>query len=196
MARFLGSKAKLSRSLWVNVFWLPKIDNIIAKRAWKNKFFKKRSEYWMQLREKQIARHTFWLSEKQFKKYYQKAVSSKNITWEELIRQIELRVDNIIYRSWIAVSRTQARQMISHWNFLLNWRKITIPSIQLRVWDVLSLRDKIKKSPLFENTTIKPVFKWIKWDNKSKSIELLEIPKSDELEQSIKTHLIIEYYSR
>ena len=52
MARFLGSKAKLSRSLWVNVFWLPKIDNIIAKRAWKNKFFKKRSEYWMQLREK------------------------------------------------------------------------------------------------------------------------------------------------
>ena len=120
----------------------------------------------------------------------------KNITWEELIRQIELRVDNIIYRSWIAVSRTQARQMISHWNFLLNWRKITIPSIQLRVWDVLSLRDKIKKSPLFENTSIKPVFKWIKWDNKSKSIELLEIPKSDELEQSIKTHLIIEYYSR
>jgi len=196
MARFLGSKAKLSRSLWVNVFWLQKIDNIMAKRAWKGKFFKKRSEYWMQLREKQIARHMFWLSEKQFKMYYQKAVKSKNITWEELIRQIELRVDNIIYRAWIAASRTQARQMISHWNFLLNWRKITIPSIQLRTWDKLTLRDKLKKSPLFEDLKITPVFKWLKWDSKTKSIEVVETPKSDELEQSIKTHLIIEYYSR
>lgn len=196
MARFLGSKAKLSRSLWVNVFWLSKIDNIMAKRAWQWKFFKKRSEYWMQLREKQIARHTFWLSEKQFKKYYKRAVVSKNITWEEMLRQIELRVDNILYRAGVAESRTQARQMISHWNFLLNWRKITIPSIQLRVWDKLSLRDKLKKSPLFEGLKITPVFKWIKWNDKEKTVELSEIPKADELEQSIKTHLIIEYYSR
>ena len=128
--------------------------------------------------------------------YYKKAVKSANITWEELIRQIELRVDNIIYRAWLAVSRTQARQMISHWNFLLNWRKITIPSIQVKKWDVLSLRDKLKKSSLFENLDIKPMFKWLKWDNKWKSVEIVEIPNADEMEQSIKTHLIIEYYSR
>ncbi|MCD5382769.1 30S ribosomal protein S4 [Candidatus Gracilibacteria bacterium] len=196
MARFLGSKAKLSRSLGVNVFGLPKIDNIIAKRAGKNKFFKKRSEYGMQLREKQIARHTFGLSEKQFKMYYKKAVKSANITGEELIRQIELRVDNIIYRAGLAVSRTQARQMISHGNFLLNGRKITIPSIQVKKGDVLSLRDKLKKSSLFENLDIKPMFKWLKGDNKGKSVEIVEIPNADEMEQSIKTHLIIEYYSR
>lgn len=196
MARFLWSKAKLCRSLWVNIFWLPKIDKIIQKRSWKRWVVRKKSEYWMQLREKQVARHMFWLSEGQFRKYYDKAVRSKNITWEELIRQIEVRIDNVLYRSWFAESRPQARQMISHWHFELNWRKVTVPSIQLRPWDKLSLRKRLQSSALYSEDPAKCSIKWIKADSKKKEIEMIEIPSSDELEQSIKTHLIIEYYSR
>lgn len=197
MARFLWSKAKLCRALWINIFWLPKIDKIIQKRSsWKRGMVRKKSEYWTQLREKQIARFTFWLSEKQFKKYYQKAVSSKNVTWEELIRQMEMRIDNVVYRAWLAESRPQARQMVAHWHFELNWRRITIPSIQFKTWDKLILRKKLQNSSLYSESPAKCVVKWIKADVKKKEIEMVEVPAFDELEQSIKTSLIIEYYSR
>lgn len=196
MARFLWSKAKLSRKLGVNLFWLPKISAIMTKRAWKVRSFKKKSEYWLQLQEKQIARHLFWLTEKQFKKYYKIAVKSKHITWDELLRQIEMRADNIIYRAGLAESRPQARQMISHWHFELNWHKITIPSIQLKVWDKLIIRKKLQKSILYTDKKIENATKWLKSDEKVNSVEMLSIPESAELEQFIKTHLIIEFYSR
>lgn len=196
MARFLWSKAKLSRSLGVNIFWLPKIDTILQKRLWKRWMVKKKSEFWIQLREKQVARFMFWLSEKQFKKYYQKAVRSKNITWEELIRQIELRADNVLYRSWFAESRPQARQMISHWHFDLNGRRITVPSIQLKPWDKLTLRKKMTSSSLYWEAPAKSAVKWLKSDSKKWEVKMDSVPEVDELEQSIKTHLIIEFYSR
>jgi len=197
MARFLWSKAKLCRALWVNIFWLPKIDKIIQKRSsWKRWMVRKKSEYWMQLKEKQIARYTFWLSEKQFKKYYNKAVRSQNVTWEEMIRQIEIRADNALYRAWFAESRPQARQMISHWHFELNWRRITVPSIQLKIWDKLVLRKKLQSSSLYTEAPAKCAVKWLKADVKKKEVEMTEVPAWDELEQSIKTPLIIEYYSR
>lgn len=199
MAKFTWSKAKLSRKLWINVFWLPKIDKIIAKRStkWKTSWSWKKSEFWVQQKEKQILRYTFWLSEKQLRKYYDIAIRSKNITSEELVRQIEIRVDNIVYRAWFAKSRSQARQMISHGHFEFNWQKITVPSIQIRPWDKLSVTKKLQTSPLFSDiSSLEKWLKWIKSDTKKKEIVIDSLPESDELEQSIKTHLIVEYYSR
>lgn len=199
MAKFTWSKAKLSRKLWVNIFWLPKIDKIIAKRSekWKKSWFWKKSEFWVQSREKQILRFMFWLSEKQLRKYYDIAIRSKNITSEELIRQIEIRVDNVLYRAWFAASRAQARQMISHWHFELNWQKITVPSIQVKVWDILVISKKLKDSSLYSNIWSQE--KWLKWlksDIKKKEIVVSSMPENEELEQLVKTHLIVEYYSR
>ena len=198
MATFRWSKTKLSRKLWVNIFGLPKIDKIMGKRLWKKRWpVKKQSEFWIQLREKQLTRYMYWLSEKQLKKYYDKAVRSKNVTSDELIRQMETRVDNVVYRAWFASSRPQARQLVAHWHLELNWRKITIPSIQMKAWDKISIKAKSKKTPLFDE--LDPIAKFIKWikpDIKKQEIVIEGTPDTDEMEKSIKTHLIIEWYSR
>lgn len=199
MAKFTWSKAKLSRKLWMNIFWLPKIDKIMAKRSekWRRSWFKKKSEYWIQSTEKQILRFMFWLSEKQLRKYYDIAIRSKNVTNEELVRQIELRSDNVIYRAWFAMSRAQARQMISHWHFELNWQRITVPSIQAKPWDKFAVSKKLNDALLYSNIwSPEKWLKWIKPNISNKEIVIESIPENDELEQSVKTQLIVEYYSR
>lgn len=197
MATFRWSKAKLSKKLWTNIFWLPKIDKIMAKWSWKKWLTKKTSEYWSQLKEKQILRFMFWVSEKQLRKYYNKALRSTHVTSEELLRQLETRADNVIFRSWFAISRAQARQMISHWHFELNWQRITIPSIQVKPWDKLNLRKKSVWSSLFSQIKeLDTWVKWIKWDIKKKTIWIESLPEALELEQSVRVPLIIEFYSR
>lgn len=198
MATFRWSKTKLSRAIWVNVFGLPKIDKYVARRSSKKKdVVKKKSEYWTQLKEKQIARYMFWLSESQMRKYYSKAVRSKNVTSQELIRQIEIRADNVVFRSWFATSRAQARQLVVHWHFELNWQRINTPSIQVKAWDTLKLTKKSASLPAFWSLW-KPekTIQWLKPDNKKKEIVIESLPEWDDLEQSIKVHLIVEFYSR
>lgn len=198
MARFRWSKTKLCKSLWANIFWLPKIDKLMARSSSKRKWVvRKKSEYWIQLKEKQIARHMFWISESQLQKYYKKAVSSKNVTSEELIRQLETRMDNVLYRAWFAESRPQARQFVAHWHFELNWKKVKTPSIQVKTWDKITLKLKSKDSAVFQEfTSPLKTIQWIKPLPKKNEILVESLPDWDELEQSIKVHLIVEYYSR
>ncbi len=198
MARFRWSKTKLCKALWANIFWLPKIDKLMARSSSKKKWVvRKKSEYWVQLKEKQILRFMFWISESQLQKYYQKAVSSNTVTSEELIRQLETRIDNVLFRAWFAESRPQARQFIAHGHFELNWKKIKTPSIQVKKWDKITLKLKSKDASVFQEfITPWKILQWIKPDIKKKEILIESLPEWDELEQSVKVHLIVEYYSR
>jgi small subunit ribosomal protein S4 len=162
--------------------------------------FRKKSEYAKQLMEKQKARFMFGLNEKQFRRYYERADRSDMVTGIGLLTFLERRLDNVLFRAGFGVTRPQTRQMLSHGLLTLNGTRVTIPSIQVKVGDKIEVRKKLKDSPLFANLKagkekIKPP-SWLSSDLKSLTIEVLAIPETDELEQSIESQLIIEFYSK
>ena len=149
--RYTGPKKKLCRREWINLFWTEKYDLSKSKRAVLRS--RKTSEFWVQLRKKQLAKRMFCLSEKQFLSYFKKAQAShaEGTTWEKMLRLLELRLDNVIYRAGFARTRMQARQFVWHAHFNLNGVKVSIPSISVKPWDVIELRDRLKESPLYKS---------------------------------------------
>lgn len=161
--------------------------------------FAKKSEYARQLREKQKARRIFGISEAQFRRYYQKSTQSPEATGETLLKLLERRLDNAVYRATFASSRDQARQMISHGLLTFNKRRVNVPSIQLKVGDVFEVRDKNKNSPLFTKVlTQQKNFapKWLKVDFKNLRGEVADLPQKEDLESNIQVQLIVEFYSK
>lgn len=158
----------------------------------------KQSDYAKQLREKQKTRRIFGVSEKQLQKYYAKAVSSKEESGSELLRQLERRLDNIVFRCGFASSRRQARQMVSHGLFRLNGKRINVPSAQLEEGDNLEVRPRTKTSPLFAEFSKKKLQtpKWLKVDSATLTGQVTGKPEKDDLESSVAPHMIIEFYSR
>jgi len=166
----------------------------------------KPSLYLTQLREKQKVRRTYGLLEKQFAKLMTEAERSKNtgglLTGELLLQFLELRIDNAVYRAGFATSRRSARQLVSHGHFLLNGRRIDIPSIRLKVGDELVVRPKSVKSGYFSqiDEVIKNTYQgplgWIKSDQNKLTISITGLPLRAEAEPDIKEQLIVEYYSR
>ncbi len=195
MGVYKKSRSNLCKRVGRNITNNPKFDAIVDKYK-KIRRRGKPSEYSRQLTEKQLARYTYMVSEQQFKKAFNKAMKSDGITGVELLRNLEKRLDNLIYRSGIASSRTQARQIVSHGHFELNGHKVTIPSIEIKVGDKLVLRSKMHSSPLYVGFGEMQSAKWIKTDKKNKSIIVERIPEDDDLEQGINTQLIVEFYSR
>lgn len=158
----------------------------------------KLSDYAKQLREKQKARRIFGVSEKQIQRYYQKAIASPAVSGEELLRQLEHRFDNIVYRSGFASTRRQARQLVTHGIFMLNGRRMNVPSAQLKEGDSFTVRQKNRSMPLFENfdkrkNVIPP---WLKFDAAAFTGQVIGKPAKENLEGSIDTQMIIEFYSR
>lgn len=166
----------------------------------------KPSLYLTQLREKQKVRRIYGLLEKQFAKLMQEADRSKNrgglLPGEFLLQLLELRIDNAVYRAGFATSRRAARQLVGHGHFLLNGRRVDIPSIRLKVGDELTVRPKSAKSGYFSqmDDVIKNTFQgplsWITGDTKKLTIKVTGLPQRDEAEPDIKEQLIVEYYSR
>lgn len=159
---------------------------------------RKKSDYAKQLREKQKARRIFGVSEKQILKYYTKALSSKEESGAELVRQMEKRFDNAVFRCGFASTRRQARQLVSHGIFTLNGRRANIPSIQLKDGDSFTIRPKNKTMPLFENFAKKKITvpQWLKVDASTLSAQVTGKPDKQDLEGSIDPQMIIEFYSR
>ena len=160
------------------------------------------SLYLTQLREKQKVRRLYGLLEKQFAKLMAEATKSEGLTGEKLLELLERRLDNAVYRAGFAITRRQARQLVSHGHFLLNGRRIDIPSIRLNPGDVLEVRAKSQKSEYFKNlanivaaSTQSPL-SWMKADAKKMKIEITGLPKREEAEVGINEQLIVEYYSR
>lgn len=158
------------------------------------------SEYGLQLIEKQKIRYIYGVSEKQFKGYFKKIVRQKGDKEDFLAQQLESRLDNIVFRLGWAKSRKLARQIVNHGHILVNKRKVDIPSYQVKKTDVIKIREKSKKSDLFNNlkTILKKYEapKWISLDKQKLEGEIKREPRLDDLDKIGEISMIIEYYSR
>ena len=162
----------------------------------------KPSMYQTQLREKQKVRRLYGLLEKQFAKLMNEATRRPGLSGENLLELLERRLDNTVYRAGFAVSRRGARQLVSHGHFMLNGRRVDIPSIRVKAGDVITVRPKSTKSGYFSeindvhgNTAQGPL-SWLKSDIKKLEIHVTGVPTRDEAEPEINEQLIVEYYSR
>lgn len=206
--RYTWPKKKLCRREGVNLFGTEKYDLTNSKRSPLRS--RKTSEFGTQLRKKQLAKRMFGLSEKQFVSYFKKAQKStaQGTTWEKMLSLLELRVDNVVYRANFARTRIQSRQFVSHAHFTLNGVKIDVPSISVKVWDVITLRDKLKESPLYKslleeleelskaNKGKVTSCKWIEVDSKKLTITIKALPTKEDFEQIIDIQKIVEFYSK
>ena len=196
--RYTWPKKKLCRREGVNLFGTEKYDLTKSNRAPLRS--RKSSEYGIQLRKKQLAKRMFGLSEKQFASYFKKAQKSKAewTTWEKMMQFLELRLDNVIYRANFARTRIQSRQFVSHAHFTLNGVKVDVPSILVKIGDVISLRDKLKELEEFSKSNKWKVSacKWIEVDSKKLTITIKAIPSKEDFEQIIDIQRIVEFYSK
>jgi small subunit ribosomal protein S4 len=162
----------------------------------------KPSLYLTQLREKQKVRRTYGLLEKQFAKLMNEATRSDGLTGENLLRFLEQRLDNAVYRAGFATSRRAARQLVGHGHFMLNGRRVDIPSIRLKAGDELVVRPKSTKSGYFTELdevvkgSVQVPLSWLKSDAKKMTISITGAPTRQEAEPEINEQLIVEYYSR
>ncbi len=162
----------------------------------------KPSLYQIQLREKQKVRRMYGLLEKQFAKLMKEASRRQGLAGENLLQLLELRLDNVVYRSGLATSRRAARQLVGHGHFMLNGRRVDIPSIRVKSGDVITVREKSTKSGYFTAiddvvaNSIQGPLSWLKSDTKKLKIEVTGLPKREEAEADINEQLIVEYYSR
>ncbi len=158
----------------------------------------KTSEYAQQLREKQKVKRAYGVLEKQFKKYYEEAERQKGKTGEVMLSLLERRLDNVIYRLGFAGSRDQARQMVSHSMFTLNGKKANIPSMQVKIGDVITVKENKKDIELFkELKDVKLVTpKWLETDIEKLSGKVVALPERDDIDLTIREHLIVELYSK
>lgn len=162
----------------------------------------KPSMYSIQLREKQKVRRTYGLLEKQFAKLMKEATRREGLSGVNLLELLERRLDNAVYRAGFATSRRAARQLVSHGHFLLNGRRVDIPSIRVKAGDSIEVRPKSTKSGYFTNindvvnNTSQQPLSWLKSDVKKLKVEITGTPKREEAEPDINEQLIVEYYSR
>jgi len=162
----------------------------------------KTSLYATQLREKQKVRRAYGLLEKQFARLMNEATRKPGLSGENLLQMLELRLDNAVYRAGFATSRRAARQLVGHGHFILNGRRVDIPSIRLKPGDEITVRPKSTKSGYFSeidnvfSNSIQGPLSWLKSDVKKLKIEVTGLPKREEAEADINEQLIVEYYSR
>ncbi len=158
------------------------------------------SEYKLQLREKQKARRTYGVMEKQFRVMFQNADRQKGITGENLLTALEMRLDNIVYKAGFATSKAEGRQFVTHGHFLLNGKKVNIPSIQLKIGDVVSVQGNSKKLERItfsiNGSTGRAIAEWLEVDRTNFSVTVKALPVRAQMSQSIKEQLIVELYSK
>lgn len=208
MARYRGPKTKIARREGISLAAFGNYEGAAFKAAKRKNYppghngkrgsFSKPSEYSKQLREKQKAKRIYGILEKQFRRYYKKADKAEMATNVSLLTLLEKRIDNIVYRSGLAETRRQARQMVNHGLLNLNGKRVDIPSIELSIGDKIEVRDNKKKSPLFDEIKKKKAKapKWLKVDLKGLNCEVIREPQKDDLEQIVEAQLIVEYYSK
>lgn len=161
---------------------------------------RKASEYGLQLREKQKVRRIYGVLERQFENYYDEAVRKRGVTGEQLLKLLEMRLDNIAYRMGFAPSRAAARQLVMHGHVTVNGHKVDIPSYGVKAGDVIAIKESSRgmamvKSSL-EAAASRGVAKWLEVDFEQQSGKVLAVPERDQIDVPVQEHLIVEYYSR
>ena len=160
---------------------------------------KKQSEYGMQLREKQKARRVYGVLEAQFHRYFEKAEAKRGITGENLLVTLERRLDNVVYRLGFGLSRPHARQLVRHGHILVNGKKVNIPSYEVDVNDVVSVREKSAEAERFKSLregTGRVIPKWIVLDAPNLKASIVALPQREDVDTTIQEHMIVELYSR
>ena len=201
MARYTGPKTKIARKFGEAIFGE---DKSFEKRNYppgqhgNNRRRGKKSEYAMQLSEKQKAKYTYGILEKQFSNLFKKASSSKGITGEILLQLCESRLDNVVFRLGVAPSRSAARQLVSHRHITVNGELVNIPSYSLNAGDVVAVREKSKSLLAIEDSLASrsDVYEWLSWNSETKQGNFVSVPERMQIPENIKEQLIVELYSK
>ncbi|ESU20851.1 30S ribosomal protein S4 [Flavobacterium cauense R2A-7] len=201
MARYTGPKTKIARKFGEAIFgddkafekrnYPPGQHGLAKKRG-------KKSEYAVQLMEKQKAKYTYGILEKQFRNLFEKAAASKGVTGEILLQLCESRLDNVVYRMGIAPSRRAARQIVAHRHVTVNGENVNIPSYHLKPGDKVAVREKSKSLEAIERSlsNSSAVYEWITWNNDTKEGTFVSVPQRLQIPENIKEQLIVELYNK
>ncbi len=201
MARYLGPKSKIARKFGEPILGPDKVltrKNYPPGQHGVNRR-RKTSEYGIQLKEKQKAKYTYGLLEKQFSNLFKKATRTKGITGEVLLQLLECRLDNMVYRMGLAPTRAAARQLVSHKHITVDGRVVNIPSYSLKPGQIVAVREKSKSLEAIADSLHgfnHSKYAWIEWDETLKSGKLLNIPEREDIPENIKEQLIVELYSK
>lgn len=201
MARYTGPKSKIARKFREPIFGPDKAlekKNYPPGQHGNTKKRAKQSEYAVQLMEKQKAKYTYGILEKQFARTFEKAARSHGITGEVLLQLIESRLDNVVYRMGIAPSRRAARQLVSHAHITVNGGVVNIASFTLKPGDVIAVREKSKSLEIIANSVSGSFNKhaWLDFDKNSLSGKFMNRPERSQIPENIKEQLIVELYSK
>ena len=200
MARYIGPKSKIARKFREPIYGA---DRAFEKRNYppgQHGFNKRRpnqSEYGMQLMEKQKAKYTYGILERQFRNLFEKASRKGGITGEVLLQLIESRLDNVVYRLGIARTRNQARQLVSHKHITVNGKVVNIPSYLLRAGDVVGVRERSKSLEVVEDSlSSRTNYSWLDWDADKMEGKFMNYPERADIPENIREQLIVELYSK
>ncbi len=201
MARYTGPKTKIARKFGEAIFG---DDKSFEKRNYppgqhgNNRRRGKKSEYAIQLQEKQKAKYTYGILERQFRNMFKRANSAPGITGEVLLQYCESRLDNVVYRMGIAPTRAAARQLVTHRHITVNGERVNIPSYQLKAGDVVSIREKSKSLEAIKNSlqNTENVYEWITWNSEKMEGTYVSIPQRIQIPENINEQLIVELYSK
>ncbi len=201
MARYTGPKTKIARKFGEAIFgedrafekrnYPPGQHGLAKKRG-------KKSEYAVQLMEKQKAKYTYGILEKQFRNLYEKASAMSGVTGEILLQLCEARLDNVVYRMGIAPSRRGARQLVSHRHIIVNGEVVNIPSYHLKPGDKIAVREKSKSLEVINNSlsSNSTVYEWMTFNNETKQGTFVSVPQRIQIPENIKEQLIVELYNK
>jgi len=201
MAKYRGPRTKIARKFGDPIYGADKSfekKNYPPGQHGMNKKRRKTSEYGTQLKEKQKAKYTYGILEKQFKNIFERASSSKGVTGEVLLQLLESRLDNVVYRLGIAPTRASARQLVTHRHITVNEEIVNIPSFTLKPGDIVGVREKSKSLEVInESLTSRRVSaSWLEWDKNQMAGKFLNKPERKEIPETIKEQLIVELYSK
>jgi small subunit ribosomal protein S4 len=201
MARYTGPKTKIARKFGEAIFGedkaferrnYPPGQHGLAKRRGK------KSEYAVQLMEKQKAKYTYGILERQFRNLFEKAAAASGVTGEILLQLCEARLDNVVYRMGIAPTRRSARQFVSHRHITVNGELVNVPSYHLKPGDIVAVREKSKSLEAIESSLANnsSVYEWITWNNDTKQGTFVTVPQRLQIPENIKEQLIVELYNK
>ena len=201
MARYIGPKSKIARKFGEAIFGADKAfekRNFPPGQHGNNRRRGKKSEYAVQLLEKQKAKYTYGILERQFRNIFKKASGSKGVTGEVLLQLCESRLDNVVFRMGIAPTRNAARQLVSHRHITVNGKVVNISSFTLNPGDSVEVREKSKSlqaitASLESNSSI---YEWITWNNETFKGNFISVPQRAQIPENIKEQLIVELYSK
>jgi len=202
MARYRGAKSKIARKFGEPIYgpdkvfehknYPPGLHGLSAKR-------RKKSEYGIQLKEKQKAKYTYGVLERQFRNLFKTAQASKGITGEVLLQLLESRLDNVVFRLGIARTRDAARQFVGHKHITVNGKVVNIPSLLVKPGDIVGIREKSKSLEAITESLgshRSSRYEWLEWDESQMAGKFLNVPEREEIPENIKEQLIVELYSK